>query len=131
MFANSIRGQSAVGDRFIDRLRAEGLDITAEEHVHGFIVDGLVGGTSLIVEFYGDIYHCHPGQFDDPAQYCPWLGRTVGQQWARDRKRLGVFYRYGYCVVIVWESDWYSDPDTQVRRVQDAMQQDRAHRAQG
>ena len=129
VFANSSRGRSTVGDRFIDRLLAEGIPVKAEESIQGFIVDALVEGTNVIVEFYGDIYHCHPGQFSDPDKYCPWLGRTVGQQWARDRKRLGVFYRYGYKVIIVWETDWYADPDQQVRRVQDAVHQGRTHRA--
>lgn len=89
LFKDWSRGRSGAGDRFIERIRAEGILVEAEQDVHGFVVDGLVRDRNLIVEFYGDIYHCRPDKFPDPNFFCRWLNRTVQQQWARDRKRLG------------------------------------------
>jgi G:T-mismatch repair DNA endonuclease (very short patch repair protein) len=47
----------------------------------------------------------------------PHLGRTVRQQRARDRKRLGVFYSLGYRVVTVWESDWLTNAEKEIGRL--------------
>ncbi len=121
IFAN-ITGRSKAGDQFIEHFAKEGVILEVEQGVHGFIVDGLDSKKKVVVEFYGDMFHCRPNNFPDPNQYCSWISRTVAQQWDRDLKRLGVFYRYGYLVVIVWETDWYSDPHTQIRRIKDALQ---------
>lgn len=120
-------GRSDVADRFLDRLRTEGLPFEAEYGISGFIVDGCDVAAKVIVEFYGDNFHCRPSKFTDPDMYCPWIQRTVRQQWARDRKRLGVFYSLGFRVVIVWESDWYKDPEREIRRVRDAVREGRTN----
>jgi hypothetical protein len=125
------KGHSVAGDRFLDRLAAEGISLEREATIHGFIVDGLARGQNLIVEFYGDMFHCRPTTFSDPEHYCPWLGRTVAQQWARDRKRLGVFYRFGFRVVITWESDWYTDPEHEIGRIRDALHEGDGDRVDG
>lgn len=38
-------------------------------------------------------------------------------QWARDRKRLGVFYSLGYAVVTVWESEWNANQESEIKRI--------------
>ena len=103
-------------------MESEGVSLEREQGISGFIVDGLQN--KLIVEFYGDIYHCNPRHFRDPDEFCSWIGRTVTQQWARDRKRLGVFYKLGYRVVIVWEADWKTHPENEIRRVKNALSED-------
>ena len=80
VFANSSRGRSHVGNGFISALAEAGVLLASEQPVQGFIVDGLDAEHHLIVEFYGDIYHCNPKKITDPEQVCPWLGRTVAQQ---------------------------------------------------
>lgn len=116
-------GRSVVADRFLERLRNEGVLLEAEHGVSGFIVDGCDVAAKVIVEFYGDNFHCRPTKFTDPDRFCSWIQRTVRQQWARDRKRLGVFYSLGFRVVIVWESDWSENPEREIRRVQDAVRE--------
>jgi G:T-mismatch repair DNA endonuclease (very short patch repair protein) len=115
------RGRSVACDAFLQTLRDQGLIIKAEQTINGFVVDGLIVTSKTILEFYGDFWHCRPTQYKDPQQFCSWLGRTVGQQWARDRKRLGVFYSLGYKVVIVWESDWKLDQESQIVRILQAV----------
>ena len=125
LFRDWTHGRSGAGDRFIKRLIAEGIPVEAEQDVLGFVVDGLVRDRNVIVEFYGDIYHCRPDKFPDPDFFCRWLNRTVQQQWARDRKRLGVFYKHGFRVVIVWESDWKVNPNKEIQRIHDALLESR------
>lgn len=114
-------GHSSTGDKFLGQLRDRGLTLEPEQAVSGFLVDGLHRESGTIVEFYGDFWHCNPERHKDPDQYCSWIKRTVGQQWARDRKRLGVFYSLGFKVVIVWESHWNANPDCELQRVLDAV----------
>ncbi len=126
LFKNANTGRSGAGDRFVDRLVQEGFDLKVEQDIQGFIVDALIKTDNLIIEFYGDIFHCNPSKFQDPEFYCSWLNRTVAQQWARDRKRLGVFYRFGYRVVVVWESNWNSNKEHEIERIHNALREIRS-----
>jgi G:T-mismatch repair DNA endonuclease (very short patch repair protein) len=102
---------------FLRQLHDRGLEIKPEQTISGFVVDGLHKASNTIIEFYGDFWHCKPDKYRNPQQFCGWLNRTVDQQWARDRRRLGVFYGLGYKVVVIWESDWKKDPECEVDRV--------------
>lgn len=93
----------------------------SEEAFHGFIPDEINHHLKLIVEFYGDVYHCNPKKYTNPSLYVSAIQRTVQEQWNRDRRRLGVFYRYGYLVIIVWESDFNADSDAQIERIKHAI----------
>lgn len=120
VFANKT-GKSKAGDAFLAALTGAGVTLATEQMIHGYLVDGLDAEAKVVVEFYGDVFHCNPRVFNNPERYCSWISRTVGQQWARDRKRLAVLYRYGYRVVIVWESDWYGNRNIEIERVKDAL----------
>lgn len=105
------------GNAFLEQVRAQGVVIEAEVPVSGFMVDGLHRESNTILLFHGDFWHCHPEKHPDPEKFCGWLGRTVGEQWERDRRQLGVFYARGFQVVVVWESAWLNDPVAEVQRV--------------
>jgi G:T-mismatch repair DNA endonuclease (very short patch repair protein) len=98
----------------------------SEEMFKGFIPDEINHGLRIVVEYYGDIYHCNPMRYKDPNQYVAAIRRTVGEQWKRDRRRLGVFYRYGYSVVIVWEKDFHRDPKRELERIRHEVDKKRA-----
>jgi G:T-mismatch repair DNA endonuclease (very short patch repair protein) len=100
----------------------------SEEIFKGFIPDEINHDLRLVVEYYGDIYHCNPMRYEDPNQYVPAIRRTVGEQWRRDRRRLGVFYRCGYSVVVVWEKDFHRDPKREIERIRDEIDKKRATR---
>ena len=56
-----------------------------------------------------------------PDKWFTWIKRTVGEQWKRDQRRLACFYRLGYTVVIVWQTDWDRDKETAIERIQHAL----------
>lgn len=114
-------GLSKAEDLFFDHLAIIGLNFERSQAISGFVVDGLRKDAKVIVEFYGDTFHCNPKKFRDPDQYCSWIKRTVGEQWKRDQRRLACFYRLGYTVVIVWQSDWDLNKDTAIERIQNAL----------
>lgn len=118
------RGRSKECDDFMLDLQANEIICDTEQYVHGFIVDGIIQDTNIIVEYYGDVFHCNPRKFHDPDQACSWLGgRTVQEQWDRDKKRLAALYRYGYKVVVVWGSDWKDNPEDVLKRIRNEMRQ--------
>jgi len=42
---------------------------TSEECFHGFVPDEINHNLRLIVELYGDLYHCNPRVYKDASQY--------------------------------------------------------------
>jgi G:T-mismatch repair DNA endonuclease (very short patch repair protein) len=127
-FINRNKSRSAGSDKLKRLMIERGLyeGFVSEEIFHGFIPDEINHGLKIIVEYYGDVYHCRPRRYKDPSQYLKFIGRTVGEQWARDKKRLAVFYRFGYVVVIVWESDFKRDEEGQLRRIQNEIDRKRS-----
>lgn len=117
--------QSAAELQFFDDLSGVGIQLTQRECVSGFFPDGVDYSRRVIVEFYGDTYHCNPTKYKDPTQYCSWIGRTVGEQWDRDRKRLAVFYKQGFEVVIIWQSEWLLNKQNCIDRIINALYKDR------
>jgi G:T-mismatch repair DNA endonuclease (very short patch repair protein) len=98
----------------------------SEEMFKGFVPDEINHNLRIIVEYYGEVYHCNPMRYKDPNQYVSAIQRTAGEQWKRDRRRLGVFYRYGYSVVIVWEKDFQRDPKKEIERIRNEVAKKRA-----
>lgn len=115
------KGVSRAENEFFDHLTGLGIDFERSQALNGFVVDGMRKDAKVIVEFYGDTFHCNPKKFTDPDQYCSWIKRTVAEQWKRDQRRLACFYRLGYTVVIVWQSDWDTDKETAIERIQHAL----------
>ena len=114
-------GRSKACDKFLETLNAHNIKCQPEEYVNGFIVDAIIHDTNIIIEFYGDIFHCNPRRFKEPTQYCSWISRTVQEQWDRDRKRLAALYKLKYKVIIVWEHDWNKHPEKCITRIQNEM----------
>lgn len=114
-------GKSKAEDDFFEILKNHGLFFNRNKVISGFIVDGVDDQKKIIVEFYGDSFHCNPQIYQDPNKYCSWLRRSVKQQWDRDRRRISALYKNGYSVIIVWEKDWKLDQSKQIRSIKDAL----------
>ncbi len=121
-------GRSMACDKFLEVLSNHKITHKPEQYVNGFIVDAIIDNSKLIIEFYGDIYHCNPRKFKDPAKYCSWISRTVQEQWNRDKRRLAALYKLGYKVLIVWEYDWNKTPLIEIERIKYEMHQNRIFR---
>lgn len=93
----------------------------SEQIFHGFLPDEINHNLKIIVEMYGDLYHCNPRRYKDPNQYITALHRTVQEQWDRDKRRLACFYKHGYTVIIVWDRDFSRHPDREIKRITDEI----------
>lgn len=107
------RPRSCVSDEFKAALQDAGLYVgfDSEVAVSGFVADEVNVSDKLIIEFYGDYYHCNPRIYTDPNTYNTTLHMTAKDKWGYDRRRLAAFYKAGYRVRIVWESDWRKNPE--------------------
>lgn len=101
------------------------VDFVSEECFHGFFPDEINHNLKIIIEYYGDIYHCNPKRFKDETEYCTFIQRTVGEQWKRDKIRLACFYKHGYTVIVVWESDFHKNPQKEIERIENEINKKR------
>lgn len=79
----------------------------SEQWNSGYQVDEMDRNRKIIIEFYGDIYHCNPLQFKNENIFCKWIGRTVKEQWERDRIRIQKLKKAGFKIIIIWESEFF------------------------
>lgn len=62
---------------------------------------------NLIIEFFGDYWHCNPNRFN----YNDYLNGKIkaSEVWERDRIRVKDLESLGYKVIIVWEEDYLNN----------------------
>jgi len=97
----------------------------SEEVFHGFVPDEINHKIKIIIEFFGDLYHCNPKRYKNPDLYIKAIQRTVQEQWDRDRRRLACFYKHGYSVIIIWEYNYKKNPKKQLDRIKDEIDKKR------
>lgn len=122
-FSSHGRGRSKGNDSLKRMMQEAGIydGFVSEQVFHGYIPDEINHDLKIIVEFFGDAYHCNPRDYKDENHFVRLIGRTVGEQWSRDRKRLGMFYKHGYSVVIVWARDFRNSPRKELERIKDEI----------
>lgn len=118
VFAN--KGPSKESQDFLDAVdEFLGISVEREAYVDGFFVDGKF--ENVLIEYYGSTFHCSPLQYHDPSEYCSWIQRTVQEQWDRDKKRLAVFYKNCYDVLVIWDHEWKNDQQKVLERIECAV----------
>lgn len=100
-------GRSKLSEEFKQELLKHNLydGFKSEQIFHGFVPDEINENLKLIIEVFGDVYHCNPKKFKNPDVFINVIQRTVGEQWKRDEIKIAAYKRNGYEVLIVWESD--------------------------
>ncbi len=73
----------------------------------------------LIIEFYGDYWHCNPNdrRYNDPKFFHQKKQQTAEQVWTDDLYRNSLLEKMGYKVFIIWETDMKSDWKNTLRNV--------------
>jgi very-short-patch-repair endonuclease len=86
---------------FITQLQL--LPVRQNDRVRRYYVDLLVGDR-LIVECYGDYWHCNPILYQAHDDHTS-LHMTAGEKWKKDAVRRSRLEEEGYEVVVLWEAD--------------------------
>lgn len=100
-------GRSKISEEFKRELIKNNLyeGFESEQVFHGFIPDEINHKLKLIIEIFGDLYHCNPKKFKNPDVFVNAIQRTVKEQWKRDEIKVAAYKRNGYNVLVIWESD--------------------------
>ena len=115
--------RSAVSDVFREALIRENLytGFESEVAVSGFVADECNGSLHLILEFFGDYYHCNPRKYAGDF-YNTTLHMTAADRWQYDRRRLAAFRKAGFTPLVIWECDWAKDPQGVLLKVRTFME---------
>lgn len=71
----------------------------------GISADIFIPEKNLIVEFYGDYWHCNPEKYDN-KYFHKAIHRTAEEIWERDKERELKIRDCGYNFAYIWESDF-------------------------
>jgi G:T-mismatch repair DNA endonuclease (very short patch repair protein) len=69
-----------------------------------YYVDFLIPSFNLIIECYGDYWHCNPSIYKE-SFFNKSIKMFAKEKWEKDLKRLKSFNRLGYKTIVVWENE--------------------------
>lgn len=72
----------------------------------------------IVIEFNGDAYHCNP-KIWKKDQYSTLIKMTAGEKWKKDISRYAILRKFGYKVVVVWESNWKASKETCLKLIKE------------
>lgn len=62
----------------------------------------------LIIEFYGDYWHCNPKKYSENF-FHQVKKKSATDIWSEDKKRLETISSFGYRILIIWEEEFKND----------------------
>jgi hypothetical protein len=100
--------KSKASERISSLLDEIDIEYTSEKPINvidkTYIVDYYLEKENVIIEFFGDYWHCNPKKFD-PDYYHKILKKTASEKWLEDKVRLDLIQRnvLNCSILIVWE----------------------------
>lgn len=71
-----------------------------------------------IIEFNGTYWHCKPDLYD-ASYYHKIKKMTAPEIWDFDNLKRQTAEKYGYNLLTIWEDNYYRDPESQLKKAQD------------
>lgn len=78
-------------------------DAICNAPISTFNVDVFVPTKNMIIEYFGDFWHCNPEKWN-ADDYNKRLHLTASEKWDYDERRLKILRSMGYNVFVIWES---------------------------
>jgi|SRR5579859_1009185 len=106
--SHSINGISKLERKIIPLIRDWGFKhITERENIHigKYTPDFTNEEEKIILEIYGDYWHCNPKKYKNSDQFFPQLNMTAQQIWDKNYQRANFYEKQGYTFIHIWESD--------------------------
>ncbi|MCK9428409.1 MAG: hypothetical protein M0R17_00180 [Candidatus Omnitrophica bacterium] len=86
------------------------IDVECEKYLNDdnkrYSLDFCIG--NVAIECYGDYWHCNPKVYDE-KYYNSKVGKTASEIWEYDKNREIYIISKGYCVIIIWETEWFKN----------------------
>lgn len=92
--------------------------VIVDHETHGsYQVDFINERLGVIVEFFGDYWHCNPKTYDKNYIH-ETNGKRAEEIWKADKKRVKRMKELtGHEVIVVWESDWNNRKELEKKRL--------------
>jgi len=79
------------------------------EPIHSYRVDSkicdvYIPSLNLIIEYFGDYWHCNPKKYESDF-FNKKKGKFAWELWDYDKKKIDLIKSYGYNLEVVWEGD--------------------------
>lgn len=96
--------------------------VIIDYETHGsYQVDFINERIGVIVEFFGDYWHCNPKTYDKNYVH-ETSGKRAEEIWEADKKRVKRIKELtGHEVMVVWESDWNKRKDLEKKRLKKSI----------
>lgn len=85
-------------------LKSLGVDYIPSYRVDSKICDIYIPSINLIIEYFGDYWHCNPNKYCEDY-FNQKKNMFAKEIWDYDEKKVGLIKSYDYNLEIVWESD--------------------------
>lgn len=72
------------------------------------ICDIYIPSLNLIIEYFGDYWHCNPSKYDE-SYINKKKGMTAKEIWDYDKRKIDLIHEFGYNLEVIWESDLKHD----------------------
>lgn len=83
-----------------------------------YAVDYYIPKYNMIIEFYGDYWHCNPEKYNRDYIHA-YKKMTAEDIWNKDKKRLQeIINKYNCHILIVWEKNWRQNQSEQLNLIQ-------------
>ncbi len=113
------KNRAKAEDEIARQIMQLGYVVSQNVGIGRYNVDLLIKDINLVIEYFGDLWHCNPAKFGK-NDYNKRIKLYAHEKWSRDNTKLVNLTKLGYSILVIWESDWNSSPQQQTKRVQDA-----------
>jgi hypothetical protein len=88
----------------VKEIKQLGYKIIHSYRVDTKICDVYIPSLNLIIEYFGDYWHCNPKKYESDF-FNKKKGKFAWELWDYDKKKLELIKSYGYNLEVVWEDD--------------------------
>ena len=88
----------------VGELKLLGYKTIHSYRVDSKICDVFIPSLNLIIEYFGDYWHCNPKKYE-PDYFNKKKNKFAWELWDYDKKKIDLIKSYGYNLEVVWEGD--------------------------
>lgn len=108
--------RSKAEDEIAEILKSNNINLEQNVGVSTFNVDILIKEKKLIIEYFGDLWHCNPAKYKED-EFNNRIKMVAGKRWELDNTKIEKLQNLGYNVLVVWENDWNKEKNKQIARI--------------
>lgn len=113
------KNRAKAEDEIANQIRHLGWAVRQNVGIGRYNVDLLIDDIKLVIEYFGDLWHCNPSKFKE-NDYNKRIKLYARERWHRDETKIVNLANLGYNILVIWEADWKASPQLQIKRVQNA-----------